>query len=147
MNKRRIIETEYYKYNNPNPRGKIAADCVIRALTLASERLYVDVYNDLFCESLKSGYIVNEKKCYEKWLQNNGWVKMGEPRNYDNTKMTVKEFIRLYYGDTIKNRFYDDTHIIAYVGSHHIVAIINGVVNDIWNSSMETMHTYWIKPR
>ena len=129
-------ETKTFHYYNANPKNKITADCVIRALCTAMQEPYDKVYTELFEFSRKCGYMLNEKQCYDKYLQSKGWVKHKQPKKADNTKYTGKEFC-------MKARPYEN--YIAKIGSHHIVAIVNGKVNDIWDSTDGCIGNYWTK--
>jgi len=135
MRARRLINTDYYEYDNANPHNRLSGDCVIRALAVAMDKSWEQVYKDLTEIGLKTGYVQNDEKCYEKYLKSEGWIKCSEPRNWDNTRMKVYQFLK----------FNKEGNLIANVGSHHIVAIKEGKVHDIWNSSLVTMHSYWRK--
>lgn len=128
-------DTQYFKFFNANPKNKITDDCVIRAISVGTGIPYEETLRNLFEVQLKTGYMINDDKCYSKYLEKLGYVKMNEPRKHDNTKMSVIEFIQ----------YRRHKNCIAHVGSHHIVAIKDGQVYDIWNSSHQTMHVYWVK--
>ena len=130
-------ETNTFHYYNANPKNKITADCVVRALCTAMEEPYNVVYRELFEFSLQCGYMLNEKQCYDRYLKSKGWVKNNQPRKADNTKYTGSEFCT-----KIANK---NVRYIAKIGGHHIVAIINGKVNDIWDSTDGCIGNYWIK--
>lgn len=129
-------DTEWFTYYNANPHNRKSEDCVIRAICTATGLSWENVLINLTQIGVKDGYVPNDPKCFEKYLKSLGWIKCSEPRNMDNTKMLVKEFL---------NKRKGSESIIAYVGSHHVVAIINKKVHDIWDSSKQTMHTYWVK--
>lgn len=128
--------TEYFTFHNANPRNKFTSDCVIRAISTGTGKTYEETLNALVKYQIKTGYMLNDEKCYSKYLEDLGFRKCSEPRKIDNTKYEVREFI--------KNR-YNKLNCIAHVGTHHIVAIVNSKVLDTWNSSKETMHVYWIR--
>ena len=44
---------------------------------------------------LKTGYMLNEKRCYEKLLDDYGFIKKAQPRKLDNTKYLVGEIDKL----------------------------------------------------
>lgn len=130
-------ETSTFHYYNANPKNKITGDCVIRALCTAMEEPYEIVYVELLKFSLKCGYMLDDKNCYDKYLQLKGWIKHSQPRKLDNTKYTGEEFCRRIADKKIR--------YIAHVGGHHIVAIVNGKINDIWDSTDGCIGNYWTK--
>ena len=134
-------ETSTFHYYNANPKGRMTGDCVIRAISTAMERPYNDVYEELFQFSLKNGYMLNDKKCYEKYLESKGWIKNAQPRKKDNTKYTGKEFCE----EIQTHRHWYSPYIIAHIGGHHIVAIMFGKVNDTWDSTWGSIGNYWEK--
>ena len=138
MRDNRLKSTEFYEYTNPNPFNRIGGDCVIRAICLATGQSWEQTVKELTELGLKKGYICNDQKLYPIYLKEKGFVEMNEPRDVCNRKLSVKDFIIQREGMTIKP-------IVANVGSHHVAAIVNNKVRDIWNSSTQTMHKYWVK--
>ena len=129
-------DTAYFKYHNENYKNKLAGDCVVRAISLATGKGWVQTIRELTELGIKNGYVLNDKKNYEKYLLDNGFVQCNEPRDFRNQKLSVIEFI-----DSIDFKY---KSIVANVGSHHIVCIKDNQVYDIWNSSKQTMHKYFV---
>lgn len=145
--KNKYPETSTFHYYNANPKGKIASDCVIRAICTAMNEPYEKVYRELLEESLKCGYVLNEPRCYDRYLQSRGWVKNKQPRKINNSKYTGKEFcdeLNGYGGHPFGN-------VIANIGGHHIVAICKDKIDykifDTWDSTNKSIGNYWIKQR
>ena len=134
-------DTNTFHYHNANPKNKITADCVIRAICTALNEPYETVYKELFEFSLKCGYMLTDKNCYDKYLKSKGWVKHNQPRKEDNSKYTGKEFCK----EVKEYTFNYPDRIIAKIGSHHIAAIVDGRVNDIWDSTDYCIGNYWTK--
>ena len=132
-------ETSTFHFYNANPKNKLTTDCVIRAISTAMERPYNEVYEELFRFSLKCGYMLNDNKCYEKYLEAKGWRKNSQPRKDDKTKYTGKEFCE----EIQTHRHWYNPQIIAHIGGHHIVAIMYGKVNDTWDSTDGCIGNYW----
>lgn len=141
MLKKVPLNTDYFTYENLNPKNHRDGDCVIRAIAKATDQTWYKVYQDLVDIGLKYGYMPNSDEVTARYLTSLGWTKMKEPRNCYNRKYMVKDWIdvQLDSEDGL------DSKIIASVGSHHLTTIIAGKVVDIWNCSRETMHTYWVK--
>ena len=141
-------DTPTFHFYNANPKNKITGDCVIRALSTAMGESYETVYRELFEFSLKCGYMLNSKECYDKYLVSKGWIKQKQPRKDNNTKYTGKEFCEQLQEDPwiFTGKEYDfNARIIAKIGGHHIIAIIDGKVHDIWNSTGGCIGNYWLK--
>lgn len=134
-------DTSTFRFYNANPKNKITADCVIRAICTAMERPYNEVYKELFEFSVKCGLMLNDKKCYEKYLEAQGWRKHAQPRKEDNTKYTGVEFCR----EVREYTFNYPDRMIAHIGGHHLVAIVYGRVWDIWDSTDGCIGNYWTK--
>ena len=134
-------DTRNFHYYNANPKNKITGDCVIRAISTAMERPYNEVYRELFEFSLGCGLMLNDKKCYEKYLEAQGWKKNKQPRKDDNTKYTGVEFCK----EVREYTFNYPDRMIAHIGGHHIVAIVDGRVWDIWNSTDGCIGNDWVK--
>lgn len=139
-------DTEVFHFHNANPKGKRTTDCVTRALSTALEIPYETVVRELAELQIKTGYDSADSTLYGKYLKSKGWVKHRQPRCYDNTKYTGKAFcceIRAGYGGNFPELEYQ--RIIAHIGGHHIVAIVNGKVWDTWDSTDGCIGNYWVK--
>ena len=129
---------KYFHYYNANNHNHKVGDCVVRAIATATQQSWEKVYDGLYKIGRHYGYMPNDDQCIKKYLTGLGWEKMKEPRDVNNKKIDVIRFIDYYWPE-------DHRSVIANVGSHHMVAINEGVVHDIWDSSRQTMHSYWIK--
>ena len=129
-------DTVYFTYYNANPKNRITGDCTIRALSLFLEKDYYTVYKELYDTSLKTGYMLNEKNCYELYLKEMGIEKQKQPRQADNTKYTGKEFIR----DITE----DNKRYFAKIGGHHVTVIKDRKIIDIWDCSNKSIGNYWV---
>jgi hypothetical protein len=136
--------TSTFKYHNANPRNRITTDCVIRAISTATDTPYNQVVMELAELQCKTGYDDGDPKLYDLYLKQNGFTKQKQPRKADNTKFTGKEFcnaLQSDYGYVIGK----DIRIVAHIGGHHIVAIVDGKVHDIWDATYKTIGNYWVK--
>lgn len=139
-------DTSTFHYYNANPKNKMGDDCVIRAICTALNQSWEQTVRELTEVGIKCGYVLNDKHTYEKYLEQKGWVKHKQPRKADNTKYTGKEYCKLLQED------YDycigkSKTIIAHIGGHHIVAIVDCRVNDIWDSTDGCIGNYWTRAR
>ena len=129
--------TDCFNWYNANPKGKITGDCVIRAICTGLDRPYLDVYKELFEHSIKTGYSLASKENFDGYLKSQGWIKQKQPRKLDNKKFTGKEFCAIL---ALPQERY-----IADIGGHHIVAIVDCKVQDIWDSTRKCIGNYWVK--
>lgn len=137
-------DTSTFHYHNQNPRNRITTDCVIRAISTATEIPYNRVVMELTELQCKTGYDDGDAKLYELYLKQEGFIKQKQPRKADNTKYTGAEFCKALqsdYGYVIGK----DIRIVAHIGGGHIVAIVDGKVWDIWNCTYKTIGNYWVK--
>jgi hypothetical protein len=124
-----------FKNLNENPMDRKTGDCVIRALTSATGMNYNDVYRELFDISLKTGYILNEKRVYEKFLTAHGFTKIKQPKHCDGTKYLIGEI------DLLAPR----KGICVISCAHHLTCYRNGFVVDTWDCRGKTIGNYYVK--
>lgn len=144
-------DTETFHFYNANPKGKYTTDCVIRAISVATDIPYEAVLREMAEQQIRTGYDMSETKAIEKYLKTKGWRKQPQPRKEDNTKYTGEEFCQLLSVNERKGF----GNVIANIGGHHIVAIVpscmgDGIndrfkVYDTWNSTGGCIGNYWIK--
>lgn len=130
-------DTATFHYYNANPKNRVTGDCTFRAIATALERPWADVVMEMAELSVKTGYAINDRKGIERYLKEQGWVKMPQPRKADGTKYTGKEFCKL------KAKSFE--RYVANIGGHHIVAIVDRRVWDIWDSTDGCIGNYWVK--
>ena len=135
-------ETSTFHYHNANPKNRITTDCVIRAIATALEQDYNVTVMEMAELQCKTGYDDGDKKLYDKYLQSKGWVKHSQPRKWDNTKFTGEEWCRELRQEYRSPRY---KRMVANIGGHHVVAIINYKVWDIWDSTDGCIGNYWVK--
>lgn len=132
-------DTDTFHFYNANPHNRITSDCVIRALCTALEIPYNQVVIEMAELQCKTGFDPSESTTINKYLVSKGWIKMPQPRKWDNTKYTGKEWCKLLQQKG------DNRPVVANIGGHHTVAIIDGQVYDHWNSTDGCIGNYWIK--
>lgn len=116
---------------NPNPAKKEVPDCVIRAIAIALNRKWIDVYDDL-CDLGRMQYnIPNADSVWGRYLYQNGFEPFILPEACPQC-VTIEMFSRIF------NR---GVYIIG-TGSH-AVAVIDGDYYDSWDSGMEIPSFFW----
>lgn len=130
-------ETTTFHYYNANPKNRITGDCVFRAFAFAMEQDYNTTVMEMAELMCKTGYAMNDTKGEEQYLKSKGWIKHPQPKKANGKKYTGAEFCKLIANKNIR--------YIAHIGGNHTVAIVNGKVNDIWNSTDGCIGNYWTK--
>jgi hypothetical protein len=130
-------ETTTFHYYNANPKNRITGDCTFRAICTALEQSWEQTVMEMAELSCKTGYAINDNKGIERYLKEKGWVKHSQPKKSNNKKYTGKEFCKKIADKNVR--------YVCNIGGHHIVAVINGKVNDIWDSTDGCIGNYWTK--
>lgn len=122
-----------YIYYNPNPLGEnnSVGDCVIRAITKATNQSWDDVYWDL-CDM---GYLMGDwgdsNRVWDSYLRDCGFIRRVIPNTCPNC-YTIGDFCR------------DNPNGIFIVATgNHVATIIDGNLYDSWNSLRETPIYYY----
>ena len=111
-----------YAYINPNPKEKKVGDCTIRAISVALNKSWEDIYLDLAIKGYLMADMPSSNEVWGSYLIDKGW-------KYHHLPDTCP----LCY--TIENFCEDNpkgTYIVA-TGSH-IVCVKDGKFLDTWDS-------------
>lgn len=136
MNKeQRMKNTDYYEYTNVNPKNKYVGDCVIRAIALACNQTWEQTVREMTELGIKKGLVLNDEKLYPLYLEQKGFHQEKEPRDMDNCKITISEWID-------KKCSVWNIYVIN-VGSHHVTCVNNKKVRDTWNCATKIIHKFW----
>lgn len=135
---------------NVNPKNRKTGDCVIRALTVAIhdenggdiKKEYKQVLTELYMIALKTGYMVNSKQAYEKFLENHGFIKYKQPRKADNTKYKVGEINKAIKFNCSPT--YTENSVCVISCANHLTVYTN-VLIDIWDCRNKSIGNYWVK--
>lgn len=120
-----------YLYYNRHPKGLSVKDCVVRAVSTAFDKDYIETRLDLNRTKRKLGYTSYKEKAFL--------------REY------LKDYERLLFKATpgkprLKlGEFADNHRSGTYIVKvrHHVVAVIDGVILDTFDSSYLTVYTAW----
>ena len=139
-----MSERVHFINKNNNPKNKKTGDCTIRAFMEITDLPIEQIIQELTAIYLKTGWFIDDPRCYGKWLESKGYVKQKQPKHGDNTKYTADEFCEFLTQRRLKNP------VIAHVGGHHISVFVklkgNGyTVQDIWDCTHKCVGNYWIK--
>lgn len=121
--------SKYFKGN--------ARDCVCRAVAIASQRDYLEVYNSMkkTFGSPRDG-VYTQKKIFKDWMKANGFVWVA------CSGIGVKESHHFIKGELPKGR------IVCSVAKHY-VAVVDEILYDTWDSrynswgELRRVYGYW----
>ena len=122
----------YINYN-ANPKGVITKDCVIRALSKATDMTWDEVYDELYQIGRKKKMLLNDQKVYKVFLKNHGFYQHHALRNMDGSRMTVEEFSK-----EVPHGSYYIVHT-----RKHLTVVYEGDIYDTWNTSKQTSGKFW----
>lgn len=130
------MSNKYFKYYQPNKKDlkDNYNDCVIRALTKALNKTWLEVFDELIPISRDMQCPYNVKECYEKYILQNGLKYQGISNKKGTKRPTVKQFTKEHK---------QGTYILRV--AHHIVTVVDGIYYDVWDSGDCSLYGYWIK--
>ena len=111
---------------NPNPRGKRVGDCVIRALSAATDKSWEETYIELCLLGYIMGDLPSSNRVWDNYLKTQGFSR----------HVVSAECLDCYTIQDFCNEYPQGTYVIG-TGSH-AVAVVDGVLLDSWDSSDET---------
>lgn len=114
-----------YKYYNANPYGNRIEDCVIRCLSVLTNKSWEDVYNELTDLSGDVGLLFNNVEFVEDYLDER------YPRECHYSK-TLEEFAR-------ENPY--GKYAVSMNG--HITTVVNGDIIDVFDPSKRVIRCAW----
>ena len=126
--------TDTFRYHNANIKGRVTTDCVIRAICTALNQTWENTLMEMVELSIKTGYMLDDKKTIELYLASKGYAKQRQLKHLNGKKYTGKEFCKEYN---------EGTYLIM-IGGHHISVVIEGRVHDIWDCTDNCVGNYWV---
>ena len=147
-------ETKTFHYFNANPKGRITGDCRIRGIAAATGEDYNVIVMALAIIQVETGYDQTANQGINILMEKLGWKKMPQPRKRNGRKYTGREFCRVqqkYLGDKanhgkdVGDGIVISPRVFCNIGGHHEVAIVDGKVWDIWDSTDGCIGNYWVK--
>ena len=120
-----------YKYYMNNPSGKVVGDCVVRAVSLATDENWQKTYIALALQGFIMSDILNSDAVWGAYLRNSGFVRHAIPNTCPDC-YTVEDFAK------------DHPEGVYVLGTgSHAVTVIQGDWMDAWNSANEVPIFYY----
>lgn len=134
--------TDDFTFLNLNPKGKFTGDCVIRAIAYALNKDWDVLIDELTGYTHRYKIPYDYAQLYEKYLKDQGYVRVSQPKKVDGKHYSVLEFCR-------KTDRFDLTHpVLMHVNPHHLTVIhrIDGKMKniDIWNCCSQKVGRVYI---
>lgn len=118
---------------NPNPFGRDTGDCVIRAISIAENRSWDDVYLDMMVRGFFEKDMVETNGFWNAYLKDLGYTRHIIPDTCPDC-YSVRQFAD------------DNPQGIFILGTGtHAVAVIDGNYVDAWDSGNKIPIFYWRK--
>lgn len=114
-----------YRYYNNNPHNRFIDDCVVRSISLLTNREWADVYDELSDLASDKSLMFDSVEFVENYLDNR------YPRECHYSK-SVEEFAKEY-----------PIGKYAVSTNGHLTAIINGDIIDSFDPSKKIMRCAW----
>ena len=118
---------------NPNPKGNLVGDCVIRAITKLTDKDWDSVYVDISLQGFMMKDMPSSNSVWGAYLMSKGYKRYIIPNTCPDC-YTVKEFCRDYP---------NGKYLLVLDG--HVVTVVDGDYYDTWDSGNEIPDYYWVK--
>lgn len=120
-----------FQYRNPHPKGLHTTDCVVRAVSLAFDKDYLEARRELNRSKKELGFgSYKETKFIYKYLEDFDRIVLKVPKGVPRVK--VDDFAKF---------FKEGTYIVKL--AKHIVCVKDGKLLDTWDSSYRSVYTAW----
>jgi hypothetical protein len=119
-----------YVKENVNPKKRVTGDCVIRAITKAENKQWLDVYDELSTIARKNYTLPNNKDSYNEYLKKYEKINVYHTLKGKKKRYTVKEVSE-----------WDGTYIISI--ANHMTMASNGNYYDLWDCGNRCAYVIW----
>ncbi len=120
-----------FEYRNPHPKALLTTDCVVRAVSLAFDKDYLEARRELNRSKKELGFgSYKDTKFIYKYLEVFDRIVLKVPKGVPRVK--VDDFTKF---------FKEGTYIVKL--AKHIVCVKDGKLLDTWDSSYRSVYTAW----
>ena len=120
-----------YKDYNPNPAGRKVGDCAVRAIAKALDTDWETAYIMLVSNGFAMGDMPSSDSVWGATLRQHGFYRESLSNDCPDCYNTI-EFIKDHP---------EGTYVLGFGG--HVATVVDGILYDSWDSSMETPQFYW----
>ena len=124
-------ESARWIYANPNPEQKDVPDCVIRAICIALNKPWEEVFWELSHVAGDHHSITSDDHIWGRYLWEFGFIPFKLPVSCPEC-VTIRDFAEI---------FNQGTYIVG--TGYHAVALIDGNYYDTWDSGNEVAKFFW----
>lgn len=121
-----------FMLRNPNPKNARVGDCVIRAISIATNKSWEEVYSKLAAYGYMMSDMPSSNAVWGKYLKDLGYKREIVDDTCPEDCYTVYQFCADHP---------EGTYILG-TGSH-VIAVIDGNHYDTWDSGNEVPIYYW----
>ena len=122
-----------YIPTNPNPNNNYTGDCVIRAISIAENKEWDDVYVELMVKGFAMKDMIESNELWNSYLHGLGYSRYIIPDSCPDC-YTVREFAE------------DHPHGTYILGTgSHVICVIDGDYYDTWDSGHKVPIYFWMK--
>ncbi len=122
-----------YIFNNPNPKKILVGDCVIRGISILTDKPWEYTYIEILIQGYDMYDMPSSNEVWGAYLKSQGYSKRLIPNTCPDC-YTIKDFCE----DNPKGRY------LLATGTH-VVAVIDGDYYDTWDSGNEIPIYYFTK--
>ena len=115
-----------HSFYNPNPRGNRVGDCVVRALSKATDKSWEEIYIELCLLGYIVGDLPSSNKVWDTYLITQGFTR----------HIVSAECLDCYAINDFCEEYPRGIYVIG-TGTH-AVCVIDGTIYDTWQSGDET---------
>jgi hypothetical protein len=127
---KKVKNTATFEYTNPNPSGsKDRQDCVIRAISIATGKDWLTVYDELCAVGREVFDSPNSSTVEKAYLDK---IAEREPVIVNRKRTTAKQLAQR-----------KDGHTYVVAQANHLVAVKDGKVRDTWDSGDRGSYVIW----
>ena len=123
---------KHHVYYNANPAHKETTDCIIRALAVAFDKKWIEVFDELSTIARENFESLGSKEVYSKYLERQGaeYIKTMEK---GKKRLSGEDFARQYKSGIYILRM-----------ANHLTVCVGGVIYDTWDCSGEIVYNAWL---
>lgn len=118
---------------NPNPIARRVGDCAVRAVAKALDTDWETAFIALTTNAFAMGDMPSSDSVWGATLRQKGFYRENIPDTCPDC-YNVNDFI---------NDHPEGTYVLGFGG--HVATVVDGVLYDSWNSSMESPQFYWYR--